>query len=125
VVAKVGNIAIDCDDVMMVATFWSGVLGRPLDAGASPVFASIGGADGTRSQPAWYFEQVPEAKTAKNRMHLDLVDPDPGAVDELVRLGATVVGRHELPGGGHSWTVMQDPEGNEFCVASKPFTGWD
>lgn len=49
--------------------------------------------------------------------------PDPVAIDELVRLGATVVGKHDI--GGHGWTVMQDPEGNEFCVAVKSFTGWD
>jgi Glyoxalase-like domain len=66
-------------------------------------------------QPAWYFSKVPEPKRAKNRVHLDLVNPDPSAIDELVRLGATVVGDHEVPGGGHRWTVMQDPEGNEFA----------
>jgi predicted enzyme related to lactoylglutathione lyase len=52
------------------------------------------------------------------------VNPDPSAIDELVRLGATVVENHkELP--GHPWTVLQDPEGNEFCIAAKSFTGWD
>lgn len=75
-------------------------------------------------EPAWYFEKVPERKRAKNRVHLDLVNPDPSAIDELVQLGATVVSRHELGGGSHGWTVMQDPEGNEFCIAAKSFTGW-
>ncbi|MGH3406280.1 MAG: VOC family protein, partial [Streptosporangiaceae bacterium] len=45
------------------------------------------------------------------------------AVDELVRLGATVTGEHQLPGGRHRWTVLQDPEGNEFCIAASSFTG--
>jgi predicted enzyme related to lactoylglutathione lyase len=67
---------------------------------------------------------VPEPKRAKNRVHLDLVNPDPAAVDQLVTLGATVVGEHRLAG-GHRWTVMQDPEGNEFCIAARSFTGWD
>ena len=123
--ARIGNIAYDCDDVLKVATFWSAVLGRPLDKGSSELFASIGGADDARREPAWYFEKVPEPKRAKNRVHLDLVNPDPSAIDELVQLGATVVSRHEMGGGSHRWTVMQDPEGNEFCIAAKSFTGWD
>jgi predicted enzyme related to lactoylglutathione lyase len=122
---KLGNIAFDCDDVLKVATFWSTVLERPLDRGSSELFASIGGADGDRVQPAWYFAKVPEPKQAKNRVHLDLTTPDPSAVEQLVQLGASVVGEHEVPGGSHRWTVMRDPEGNEFCVAAKSFTGWD
>ncbi|HEY0933370.1 MAG TPA: VOC family protein [Trebonia sp.] len=122
--ARVGNISFDCDDVLQMAAFWSAVLGCPVDQGSSRVFASIGGADPARPVPAWYFHQVPESKQAKNRVHVDLVDPDPAAVDELVRLGATVVEHHpELP--GHPWTVLRDPEGNEFCIAVKSFTGWD
>jgi hypothetical protein len=123
--ARVGNITFDCDDVLKMAAFWSAVLGRPVDEGSSPAFASIGGADPARQEPAWYFAKVPEPKGAKNRVHLDLVDPDPSAIDELVRLGAIVTAEQELPGGGHRWTVMLDPEGNEFCIAAKSFTGWD
>lgn len=121
--ARVGNIAFDCEDVLKVAAFWSAVLGRPVDKGASKAFASIGGADPQRREPAWYFNKVPEPKRAKNRVHLDLVDPDPSAVAELVARGATVVSEHKLRGGGHGWTVLQDPEGNEFCIAVKSFTG--
>jgi hypothetical protein len=118
---RVGNIAVDCDDVVRVARFWSTALGRPLDPGGGPEFASIGGDDADRTQPAWYFERVPEPKRAKNRMHVDFVDPDPGAVEHLVSLGASVMARHAI--GGHRWTVMQDPEGNEFCIATRSFTG--
>ena len=49
---RIGNIALDCEDVLKVASFWSAVLGRPLDRGGGEVFASIGGADGERRQPA-------------------------------------------------------------------------
>jgi hypothetical protein len=123
---RVSNITFDCDDVMRVATFWSTALGRPLDTRSNEFFASIGGKDGERTQPAWYFAKVPEAKQVKNRMHLDLITPDyPEAIDELVALGATQVDMHEVPGGSHGWTIMRDPEGNEFCVAAKAFTGWD
>ena len=123
--ARIGNITFDCDDVLKMAAFWSAVIGRPLDQGSGELFASIGGADGARQEPAWYFSKVPEAKRAKNRMHLDLVNADPSAIDDLVRLGATVVGDNEVLGANHRWTVMQDPEGNEFCIAAKSFTGWD
>lgn len=120
---RIGNVALDCDDVLAVAAFWSAVLERPLDQGSSEIFASIGGADGERREPAWYFNRVPEARGAKSRVHLDLVDPDPLAVDRLVALGATVAGTHNIP--GHRWTVMQDPEGHEFCIADKSFSGWN
>lgn len=64
-----------------------------------------------------------EPKTAKNRMHVDLVDADLSAVERLVSLGASIVAEHELGAGGHRWTVMQDPERYEFCVANRSFTG--
>jgi hypothetical protein len=118
---RVGNIAFDCDDVLKVARFWSAALDRPLDPESGPEFASIGGSDGARAEPAWYFDKVPETKIAKNRVHLDFVDPDPRAVHRLVSLGASVVAKHAI--GSHRWTVMQDPEGNEFCIAKRSFTG--
>jgi hypothetical protein len=116
---RVGNITVDCEDVMRLARFWSGAMDRPLDDGAGEWFASIGGQDAEREEPAWYFTKVPEGKTAKNRMHVDVFDPSPDTVD----LGATVVEQHELEWAGHGWTVLRDPEGNEFCVAARPFTG--
>jgi predicted enzyme related to lactoylglutathione lyase len=120
---RVGNITVDCDDVMRVARFWSAGMARPLDDGASEWFASIGGKDPDRIEPAWYFSKVPEKRSAKNRMHVDVFDASPDAIDRLVALGATVLEQHELDWAGHRWTVMQDPEGNEFCVGAKPFTG--
>jgi hypothetical protein len=120
---RVGNITIDCDDVMRVAHFWSAALERPLDDGASEWFASIGGKDPDRTELAWYFGKVPEAKAAKNRMHVDVFDDSPDAIDRLVELGANILEQHELGWANHRWTVLQDPEGNEFCVGAKPFTG--
>lgn len=120
---RVGNITLDCEDVILVARFWSAAMERPLDDGSSEWFASIGGTDADRAEPAWYFAKVDERKSAKNRMHVDLFDPSPDVVDRLVGSGATVVGHHELAWAGHRWTVLQDPEGNEFCVAAQPFTG--
>jgi hypothetical protein len=118
--ARIGNITFDCEDALKVGNFWSEVLGRELDPGSGPGYASIGGSDPHRNEPALYFEKVPETKVAKNRVHLDLVDSDNSAVSRFVALGASVVAEHQM--GSHSWTVMQDPEGNEFCVAEGSYT---
>ena len=57
-------------------------------------------------------------KTAKNRMHVDLAAADRGAeVARLVELGATRV--TDMEEWGYEWTVLQDPEGNEFCIAQE------
>lgn len=63
--------------------------------------------------PRFFFQRVPEGKTAKNRLHLD-VNAGLEAVERLVSLGATKVQEFEDPKG--HWVVMLDPEGNEFCV---------
>jgi len=91
------------------------------------VFASATGvnAPGLPGSPRLYFQQVPEAKTVKNRIHLDVRPPtppgerpDPDALDAfraaLLERGATEVGRGQQ--GAHIWVTFADPEGNEFCV---------
>ncbi|MDE3075459.1 MAG: hypothetical protein KGJ86_08525 [Chloroflexota bacterium] len=61
------------------------------------------------------FFRVREAKTVKNRVHIDLASHTPAAdVERLIALGATVIDHGT--GHGTSWTVMADPEGNEFCI---------
>ncbi|MGC2485779.1 MAG: VOC family protein [Acidimicrobiales bacterium] len=65
--------------------------------------------------------QGAEPSTTKNRVHVDLVDPNENRVWRLVELGARVIEEHDL--GFHRWTVMQDPEGHVFCVAAKVYTG--
>ncbi|WP_189931797.1 VOC family protein [Streptomyces sulfonofaciens] len=63
------------------------------------------------------FQRVPEPKTTKNRLHIDVHSAAGRRVDEVARLGAlgAFVLRHAREPGGE-WTVMTDPEGNEFCV---------
>lgn len=69
--------------------------------------------------PRLLFLKVPEHKTAKNRVHLDVHVPDRAShVSQLVAAGATE--RETLSEFGVEWTVMEDPEGNEFCVAAQP-----
>lgn len=107
------HITVDCADALRVATFWSQALDKPLNPGGDAEAASIGGkqSDGQ----AWLFFRVPEPKTAKNRMHTDLKSDDRESdVARLVALGASVVAEHEE--WGTRWTVLQDPEGNEFCI---------
>jgi hypothetical protein len=115
------NVGLDCEDVGRVVNFWSAALDRPVDEGSSEGFASIGGTDAQRSEPAWFFHKVPEPHTSKNRVHVDLVDPSENRVTRLVDLGARVLEEHDL--GFHGWTVMEDPEGHVFCVAAKVYAG--
>ncbi|MBA3369715.1 MAG: VOC family protein [Geodermatophilaceae bacterium] len=64
------------------------------------------------------FQIVPEPKSGKNRVHLDVrvgADASAAKIEQLTGLGATVIGKGEQ--GGHGWVVLSDPEGNEFCVA--------
>ncbi len=72
---------------------------------------------GGGTRPRVLFQLVPEPKTVKNRVHLDLRPggDDPAAVVEaLTKRGATVL--HTGSQGDHGWTTLADPEGNEFCV---------
>lgn len=113
--SSVYNVAFDCADAFGLATFWSQVTGQPLGDDDHPGDPAAG-----IKMPGGfqlYFEQVPEPKVVKNRVHVCL-RPD-GArdleVERLLGLGATVVAdRREADGTG--WVVFADPEGNEFCV---------
>ncbi|MFF0346030.1 VOC family protein [Kribbella sp. NPDC004875] len=114
-VSVLQNVAIDCSDAYQLARFWSEVTGRPLDPDCEPgdhetvVMLAEG--------PLLYFNQVPEPKTVKNRLHLCLRPESTRdqEVERLLALGATLVAdRRNQDGTG--WAVLADPEGNEFCV---------
>lgn len=101
------SITVDCADALAVARFWSAVLDRPMPDDASSAYVQLAG------EPAWSFTAVPEPKSAKNRVHVDLDVPDLAAeVDRLVALGATRLGDFDEQ--GYRWTTLADPEGNEF-----------
>jgi hypothetical protein len=115
--ASVLSVTFDCDDPIRLAGFWREALRYELEE-QDPDGTSI--RDTVGIGPVLYFQRVPEAKTVKNRVHLDVRAEDTmaGEIDRLVAIGATVVQEHRL---AHAlWTVMRDPEGNEFCVASGP-----
>jgi hypothetical protein len=109
--SQLTHLTFDCADAGHLATFWSGVLDRPVAAGPTAEMAMVEGA------PAWYFLQVPEPRSAKNRMHPDLTTADLAAeVDRLVALGARRLAEHTEQGA--SWVTLADPEGNEFDVVA-------
>ena len=139
------QVTFDCADPAALSAFWREVLGYPeeqppapfatwteaLDAWGIPEehrndYGAISTPD--KSGPRLFFQRVPESKVAKNRVHLD-VRAAPGLQGDarmtaleaecarLVGLGATRVQRFEPdPPLSSGFIVMQDPEGNEFCL---------
>ncbi len=106
------HIMFDCHDPRKLAGFWSAATGYPIEDDSEDFVRLAPGQGGIRLT----FQAVPENKIAKNRVHLDFNSGDMAAtVDALVELGASVVAQHS--GDSVTWTVMLDPEENEFCVS--------
>lgn len=111
---RLHNVTFDAHDPVALATFWSAVLERPVVDWANENFAALSKAE---TGPGFLFIRVPEGKTAKNRMHIDLdADDLAEARARLEALGAAFL--HEKHEFGVHWNTFQDPEGNEFCVAA-------
>ncbi|MET8505703.1 VOC family protein [Streptomyces sp. NPDC004787] len=111
----VRHVTIDCSDAYALASFWAGVLDAPLSEDDKP-----GDPEALLETPGagLLFIRVPEKKTVKNRVHLDLQPQDRTRDEEVERvlaLGATLVDDQRRPD-GTGWVVLADPEGNEFCV---------
>jgi hypothetical protein len=143
-VATKVQVVIDCADPARLAGFWAEALGYTLQDPPSgfdswPAFlASVGVpesewnsasavVDPDGAGPRIYLQRVPEPRAGKNRFHLDLnvgggheipidqrEDRLAESVERLSKLGASVVEKREQH--GEFWIVMQDPEGNEFCL---------
>ncbi|KAA9156949.1 VOC family protein [Amycolatopsis acidicola] len=113
--ARVIAVAVDCHEPETLAEFWKAALGYPETErwqdshGVTYVELKAPG------QASLLFQPVPEAKTVKNRLHLDLAPGTGGQREEVERLAALgaelVEDPHDDP-----WIVLRDPEGNEFCV---------
>lgn len=116
---SVHSITFDCHNPEELARFWGDALSYEVRV---EEYGGIALPPDGRG-PRLLFLEVPEGKTVKNRVHLDL-SPDgttrEAEVERLVGLGAQEVETFEEPVG--TWTVMLDPEGNEFCV-EKPHAG--
>ena len=138
------QVTIDCRDPHVLAEWWAETLGWSVEPQDEAFIRSMiekghatttdttehrgalvwrdsvaifheGSSEGTRSRI--YFQAVPEPKTVKNRVHLDVRthgdDPVP-IRQRLIARGATEL--YAASQGGHSWVTMADPEGNEFCI---------
>ncbi|UGY93316.1 VOC family protein [Streptomyces gobiensis] len=111
----VRHLTFDCSNAYRLGQFWATVLGGSLAADDFP-----GDPEALVTAPGstLLFVTVPDAKTVKNRVHVDLQPQDRSRDEEVERilaLGATVVGDHRRPD-GTGWVTLADPEGNEFCV---------
>ncbi|MGW1764265.1 VOC family protein [Streptomyces sp. NPDC002073] len=117
-VNPVRHITVDAHDPYRIAEFWSALTGWPLGPDDHPGDEEALVDPGQPGVPGLLFIQVPEGKTLKNRIHLD-IQPPTGTRDEevarLTGLGARVLDDRRTDD-GRGWVVMADPEGNEFCV---------
>ena len=111
----INEVVIDCDDPQRVAAFWAEALSWQAQQDGDIWWMSESG-DPADVGLALVFIKVPEPKTVKNRLHIDLTpfrcDQD-AEVARLLALGAT---RVDIGQGDVPWVVLGDPEGNEFCV---------
>jgi hypothetical protein len=121
VTLSLDTITFDCADPKALAAFWAAALGMVVDdeddEGAFVV-------DPAGKSKGLFFQKVPEPKAVKDRIHLD-VRPSGSMAAEVARLkelGATEDGLVEVE--NSFWTIMLDPEGNEFCILRGPEDGW-
>jgi catechol 2,3-dioxygenase-like lactoylglutathione lyase family enzyme len=122
VTSKLTELAIDCADPDRLARFWCEVLDyevRDVDDGIVTIAFREVAEDRDRPGavvPTLTFARVPEGKTVKNRLHLDVSPSDTEQDEEVRRLLALGARRADVGQGEQSWVVLVDPEGNEFCV---------
>jgi hypothetical protein len=108
-VSGMAALVIDCADPPGLARWWARLMGGEVDVD-SDGDASLRTSTGLVID----FLEVPEAKTVKNRLHIDLRATDLAeATEQALGLGAT---RADDVYSGGSWQVLRDPEGNEFCL---------
>jgi hypothetical protein len=110
------GVTMDCPDPELAATFWETFLNyRRRPSRPDQPYVTIerpGSSDGLALVT---FQRVPEPKTTKARVHLDLfVDHAQPILEAMIDAGATAV--HTIPAGEWTTRVLQDPAGNEFCV---------
>lgn len=106
------GLTVDCTDPDRLAAFWGALLDRELEPGL-PGWVQL---KSRNDEPRINFQPVTEPKRGKVRIHLDVaVDDVDQAIERVLELGGRVTGeRHEYPEG--TVAVLQDPEGNEFCI---------
>ncbi|WP_346105675.1 VOC family protein [Nonomuraea maheshkhaliensis] len=114
---EIHAVTIDAHNPYEIATWWSKATGLPLGEDDEPGHDEV--MLRTERDPFLLFIRVPEGKTVKNRLHLDVNGTEGRTrdqeVERLIELGATVFDDRRQPD-GTGWVTMLDPEGNEFCV---------
>jgi predicted enzyme related to lactoylglutathione lyase len=116
-------VVIDCSDLDRTAQFWTSVLGYARRGGASGPYQELVPSDG--QGVGILLQRVPDVKSGKNRLHLDLRTGDLNSeVDRVVALGAVRLTRDAVREDGWSWHILADPDGNEFCVLQPPAAYW-
>ncbi|UGT55481.1 VOC family protein [Nocardia asteroides] len=126
--SKFTELAIDCADPRGLARFWCAVLGYEVQDVEGDEYVSIGSPlvpEGKKRPgpvpPTLSFIRVPEGKTVKNRLHIDVNPTDVDQDAEVERLLALGARRADVGQGEQTWVVLADPEGNEFCVLRGQF----
>ena len=120
------GVVLDCADPVALADFWQAAIGFEERTGDGQPYVTLSGSSLRRPLNHLTLQRVPEAKTVKNRAHLDLFARDVAAeVDRLVALGAAVVSRmpEDATGADLFFAAMTDPEGHELCVIKRPDPG--
>lgn len=132
--ASIQNVTFACDEPDELAAFWAETLEYDVEP-IPPAFveslkaAGLDPSDGraivdpSGDGPRLFFKRMPKSVTDHMPIHLDLEVADRmTAIEELVARGATEIETKSLEVGEHqeAWTVMEDPEGNGFCIASPP-----
>jgi catechol 2,3-dioxygenase-like lactoylglutathione lyase family enzyme len=112
-IGVVTTVMFDTVDLDAALAFWTDVLGLDVVHRAPPfAYLSRLGDKG----PRLAFQEVPEKRSEKNRLHLDVMVPNRQEfIRRVLQLGGAVVGDHQ-EGDFPTWTVVTDPEGNQFCI---------
>ena len=115
--AVLREIIIDCNDPRLVADFWSQTLGWEVKENRGVLWMSASGEPFPDVLLA--FVDVPDHKSGKNRLHLDVSPIGCSRDEEVERLLGLGARRVDIGQGDVPWVVLADPEGNEFCVLGR------
>jgi predicted enzyme related to lactoylglutathione lyase len=116
-------IVIDCGDLDRAAQFWTNVLGYVRRGSPGGPYQRLEPSDGHGVEVL--LQRVPEVKSGKNRLHLDLRTADLNSeVERVIALGALRLTSEPVREKGLSWHILADPDGNEFCVLQPPAEYW-
>jgi predicted enzyme related to lactoylglutathione lyase len=116
-------IVIDCGDLDRAAQLWTNVLGYVRRGSPGGPYQRLEPSDGQGVEVL--LQRVPEVKSGKNRLHLDLRTADLNSeVERVIALGGLRLTSEPVREEGWSWHILADPDGNEFCVLQPPAGYW-